>query len=248
MPMSISTTGISTQGIRLYLDASNPRSYIGSGSNWLSVHNTAVSASFPSGKLASYTYALPNGGIFGFSQTQNAMTNLPYGNPNNWTLMVWVRPGRSVTFPAESTSGAAAASDYNYILYPGWGPGSDSGAGLAVATNGVMIAEHQSAYAPPTLVHSTTINTWAHITAIYENKVPKLYINGVFAKTGTVSTKPNVYLSDFAQGSSAGIGGNPGGSFGGFQGDLAMFVSYDRVLSATEIANAFNTHRRRFGV
>jgi hypothetical protein len=240
--INISETGLPTSQMRLYLDASNPRSYSGTGNNWFSLTTASVSASFPSGKLASYSNQLQIGGLFGFSQTELANTNLPYGNPNNWTLMVWVKPGRSVTLPAESTSGTAAATSLNYILMPQFGPGSDSGAGLAVATNGVVIGEHQSGYAPPMLVYSTTINTWTHVAAVYENKVPKLYINGVLVRTATISTKTNVYLSDFA------TGGQPGGSFGGFQGDLAMFISYNRSLNASEIARAYNVHRRRFGV
>lgn len=246
--LNISETGLPTSQMRLYLDASNPRSYSGTGNNWFSLTTASVSASFPSGKLASYSDQLQIGGLFGFSQTELANTNLPYGNPNNWTLMVWVKPGRSVTLPAESTSGIAAAASLNYVLMPNFGPGSDSGAGLAVATNGVVIGEHQASYAPPMLVYSTTINTWTHIAAVYENKVPKLYINGVLVRTATISTKTNVYLSDFATGATTGIGGQPGSSFGGFQGDLAMFISYNRSLNASEIARAYNVHRRRFGV
>lgn len=250
MPMQISKIGqIPTSNIRLYLDSSNPRSYSGTGNEWISLATASVSASFPSGKLPPYSYELfGNGGIFTFNQSQNAVVSLPYGNPNNWTLMVWVKPGRSITLPVQSTSGTAAAADLNYILYPSFGPGSDSGAGLAVATNGVVIGEHQSSYAPPTLVHSATINTWTHITAVYDNKVPKLYINGVLVRTASASTKTNIYLSDFQQGTTVGIGGQPGGGFGGFQGSLGLYISYDNVLTATEILQAFNTHRRRFGV
>lgn len=250
--LNISETGLPTSQMRLYLDASNPKSYSGTGRDWLSLSNPTVSASFSQSREATYSNEIGVGGLFSFTQTQAAQPSISASSMpiNNWSIVAWIKPGRSVSLPAESTSGTSAAADLNYILMPrnAGGSGTESGGGLAVATNGVVIAEHAAFYAPPTLVHSTTINNWTHIAAVYENRVPKLYINGILVRTATISSRATVYLSDVSQGANVGIGGLPGGSFGGYAGNLAMFITYGRALNATEVSRAFNAHRRRFGV
>lgn len=251
--LNISETGLPTSQMRLYLDASNPRSYSGTGRNWISLQDSTVSASFSQSREVTYSNQIGVGGLFSFTQTQAAQPSISASSMpiNNWSIVTWIRPGRSMSLPAESTGGTSATADLNYILMPrnAGSAGTDSGAGLAVATNGVVIAEHAAGYAPPTLVYSTTINTWTHVAAIYENRVPKLYINGTLVRTATVSSRTTVYLSDVNQGANVGIGGLPGGgSFGAYNGDLAMFITYGRALSATEVSRAFNAHRRRFGV
>ena len=69
--------------------------------------------------------------------------------------------------------------------------------GVSVGTNGVSVYEHGDSYIPALLVWQSpsAITDWIHVAIVYQNKQPKLYINGQLVKTGLLSSKQFVYPS-----------------------------------------------------
>jgi hypothetical protein len=120
---------------------------------------------------------------------------------NNFTIEFWVKPQNAIKENmAEATSGYKnGINGQSYAIWPNWHDGTlnESGAGVSVGTNGVAVFEHADAYMPALLVHYTPISNtqWTHIAVVYNDKLPSLYINGVFAKTGLKSTKNIVFPS-----------------------------------------------------
>ncbi|MEZ0610589.1 LamG-like jellyroll fold domain-containing protein [Fibrella sp. WM1] len=121
---------------------------------------------------------------------------------NNFTVETWVKPTQPL--------GANGFSD-RYALHPVYGGGIQSaaytGVGLAVGTNGIRVYEHSDNYLNSQLEHLVSVSDWTHVAVVYENNVPKLYINGTLVKTGTASgriPKPGVALGGYNLGHYAG--------------------------------------------
>lgn len=150
---------------------------------------------------------------------------------NNFTMEVWVNPTATITLHSQSTSGTTGTGGTNgFVIFPAQGTANfgtnTAGAGFSVGTNGVCVFEHDASYIPSLLTWSGTLTGWNHIAIVYENKQPKLYVNGKLVATGLTSTKTNVYASNSEIGS---------GAYGNFSGSLDEIKIWNTALSQTEI-------------
>jgi plastocyanin len=165
-------------------------------------------------------------------------TNLVGINVDSWALAntfsytFWANPSRAHTIDTESTSGYAGYyNTHNFLLDPSWYEAGEVGAGISVATNGVSIYENGDSDFAPVLVYNAPISGWTQITVVYQNKQPKLYINGTLVRTGLTSRQRLVHLTpDY-------IGGGFYGYYGGSVDDTRI---YNRALTDTEITTIYN--------
>lgn len=151
---------------------------------------------------------------------------------NSFTIEFWVKPADTIHLDNEAITGISGISGQRYVIGPGRGEkGNAAGVGISVGTNGISVYEHSSYYLPALLVFPISITDWTHISIVYREKTPYLYINGEFKKQGLTSPKERVYVSGF-------IGGyEPYGYFVGFIRDLKIW-SYER--TETEIKENLN--------
>jgi hypothetical protein len=109
-----------------------------------------------------------------------------------------------------------------------YGPGH-VGAGVSVGRNGISVFESGSNYFPTPLVYSNAISGWTHVALVYNNRRPRLYVNGVLARTGLISPAPFIHASAGLGGSIHGIG------FGNFAGQLDEVRIWNTALSEAQI-------------
>lgn len=145
---------------------------------------------------------------------------------NTFSYSFWANPTMTHEIDSESTSGYAGFNGERYVLSPSWYEGGEVGAGVSVGTNGVSVYENGDSDMAPVLVYNAAISGWTHITVVYQNKQPKLYINGTLVRTGLTSRQRLVHLTpDY-------IGGGFYGYYGGSLDDLRV---YNRALTDSEI-------------
>jgi len=144
---------------------------------------------------------------------------------DTFTIEFWVQPYYTRSNTTESTSGTAGTSSQRYVITPEFRE-NGAGAGVSVGTNGISVFEHATGYLPSLLVHNVTISGWTHVAVVYENKTPKLFVNGTLAKVGLTSLQPHVYapkqFGDMY-------------SYGPFRGQLDEVGLYNRALTAAEV-------------
>lgn len=149
------------------------------------------------------------------------------GLVNTFTYSFWAYPTQTHTIDPESTSGYAGYSGQKrFAVSPSWYEAGEVDAGISVATNGVSVYENGDSDFAPLLVYNASISGWTHITVVFENKRPRLYINGVLVRTGLTSRQGIVH-------STPGYIG--GGFYGYYGGNLDDIRVYNRALSPTEI-------------
>jgi hypothetical protein len=213
---------IVTDGLVLYLDAANSRSYPGSGTTWNDLsRNELVGAqsgsTFP-------TYNTGNGGNLVFNNTPINLGNSSVLNLTNLTLSVWYRSTSSVN---QILIGKSYTT--SYYLNVGFNISA-----FSLWTNNTFLES-------PTL---TTLNNgnWHNISATMSGTTKTLYYDGVQIITGT-GTVPAVDNFNVIIGNS----GNPN-SNAPFVGSLGNVIIYNRALSATEITQNYNSQKSRFGL
>ncbi len=135
------------------------------------------------------------------------------GVDNNFTVSFYAKPEKSITIPEESTSGTAGVNnEIGYAVAPqhggDWGNENvDAGVGVSVGTNGIAVYEHGAAYMPALLAwkSDTPLTEWTHISVVYSNKTPSLFVNGIKMKTGLTSSR-TVHPSASSFGGAPGLG------------------------------------------
>ena len=222
-----------TDGLVLYLDAANTKSYPGSGITW-----TDLSRSGNSSELNGPTFNSANGGSIVFNGTNDFVeiqNQIQFDQTDPFTLSSWVK---------SNVSNELIINNEN-ILYTGYRLNINVNANIEIGLRSSISDD----IAIETL-NSINANTWYHIVGTYDGTSNvsgmKIYINGVEEDTNTISnTLTSSTLSN--QRTLLGIRRlspppNP------LRGNIANVQIYNRALSTIEITQNYNATRTRFGL
>ena len=223
-----------TDGLVLYLDAANTKSYPGSGITW-----TDLSRSGNSSELKGPTFNSGNGGSIVFDGTNDFVeiqNQIQFDQTDPFTLSSWVK--------SSNVSNELIINNEN-ILYTGYRLNINVNANIEIGLRSSISDD----IAIETL-NSINANTWYHIVGTYDGTSNvsgmKIYINGVEEDTNTISnTLTSSTLSN--QRTLLGIRRlspppDP------LRGNIANVQIYNRALSAQEVLQNYNATKTRFGL
>jgi hypothetical protein len=204
------------------LDAANPRSYQGSGTNWNDLTGTGYNFALANGPV----YSSGNLGYLTFDGVNDYATaaNNTALDTQTPTVEVWVKTNATTQngfwFEKGSVNSQYALFQEGAVIQWRLGPLGD------LSTN--------------TGTYMNTSN-WYQVVGTFTSGSRILYINGVQVNsnstTGTLSTNASgMYIGCY------GGGGYP------YNGNLSVCRVYNRVLSAAEVAQNFNALRGRYGI
>src|SRR5262249_29654909 len=86
-------------------------------------------------------------------------------------------------------------------------------------------------YFGPTLVHAARITNWTHVTVVYRDQRPSVYLNGKFEHEG-IKSEWNVH---------SGVGVSHKRGVGPFRGAIGDLTQFDRPLTEAEVAELAKT-------
>lgn len=144
---------------------------------------------------------------------------------DNFTMMAWVKAIDEHEIDEESNTGTSGTKGQRYVFGANHGQ-EFAGAGLSVGTNGISVYEHGTAYMSALAVYETGLGTgWNHVTVVYTERQPSIYLNGKLVKTGLVSARATVNAP-----TSVGSG-----NYGNFNGSVDEVRIVARSLTEEEI-------------
>ena len=223
-------TSIVSDGLMVYLDAANTRSYPGAGNTWYDLRGNRNFTLLNNPPF----FANSAGGSIGFTAANSHhATATSLSSMSTWTVEVWIfHTGVSTgTYPAiicEALGGGALnfalfSPNYsvsNFQLQTGYYVGN-----VWYWTNNYNIAQ----------------NNWYHVIGSYDGSNIKLYVNSVLQLTTAsvatpISSNSGIYL--MRRWDSADY----------FGGSLNTVKIYNRALTQQEIRQNFNATRDRYGI
>ncbi|MER5942508.1 LamG-like jellyroll fold domain-containing protein [Streptomyces sp. NPDC001928] len=143
---------------------------------------------------------------------------------DNFTISFWAAPDSPHEIDPESSDGTTGTSGQRYAYAPAHGSslgGPDhAGVGVSVGTNGVSVYEHADNYLPPVLVHEAPLSGWTHIAVVYEDRQPRLFVDGRLVRSrNNPSAMTAVHAAPDA------LGGMAYGHFHGRLDDIRVYGS-----------------------
>ena len=213
---------IVTDGLVLCLDAGNTKSYPGSGTTWTDISRNGNTGTLTNGP----TFSSANKGAIVFDGTNDCVVvnnNASILSSTAYTKIAWF-------YPTSFSTGNNIISGGNNGQHAFWLGGTTN---LRAGHNGVW----------DTVVSSTTLslNTW-YCGAVTFNTTTGwvLYLNAAVVDTDVSTTtftgNGEILIAAYSTG------------FNVFTGTIANSLVYNRVLTATEVAQNFNATRGRFGI
>jgi len=232
--MAVSTrNNIVTNGLVLYLDAANSKSYVSGSTTWSDVSGNRNSGSLVNGP----TFSSANGGSIVFDGVNDSVSinsNLSLDTNAGFTTNMWFKiTSSSLTYPTlftlktNSSSGLVLLLSNDIMYSP-----------LTFGWNGIS-------YKPSTTISTTLWNT---ISVVYNGSGIStisnftFYINGI--QSTLLSSGP---LSGIAQINTLGTL-NSGTSNFWFTGNIAQVQIYNKALTAQEILQNYNVTKTRFNL
>ena len=209
---------IVTEGLVLYLDAGNVKSYPLSGTAWSDISKQENNATL----FNSPTFNSSDGGSVVFDGTDDyCLAGTGLAITGNLTVTAWVRPS-SFTNQGNIVSKAA-----------------NLGYRMRFQSNGTfwMYSNTNTITSPS----AYTINNWFHTVGVFSSTGLRMYINGSIVQSNGTPFTPSYGVSSFI------VGGNST-TQELFQGRIANVSVYNRALNQTEITQNFNAQKTRFGL
>lgn len=147
-----------------------------------------------------------------------------------FTIDLWVRPGATQTTYADIFDNNHTGTQ-NFVCQQN--VNNVNQYEFAVINNGS---------ASGTGLFNLTANTWVNLTFTFDGTRARFFRNGVLELNGSSITGPINYSSPNLR-----LGGWYNGGRN-WNGQIAKFSTYNRVLSGTEIANNYNQNKTRFNL
>ncbi len=211
---------IVTDGLQVFLDAGNVRSYSGTGNTAFDLSGTGNTSALTNGP----TFNSSNLGAFVLDGTNDYILVKSQANilsKTAYTKLAWFY--------------VTSFSTSNNIISGGF---SGQHAFWLFASNR-LYAGHNGNWSTVTGGTTLSLSTWYHGAVTYNNSTGwVLYLNG--AQDGT-----SVDTTTFTGNQEISIGSY--GTGNNFTGRIASVQVYNRVLSASEIVQNYNATKRRYG-
>lgn len=227
---------IITDGLVLYLDAANTRSYPGSGTTWNDLSRGGNNGTLVNGP----TFNTGSGGSIVFDGVNDRVSrSSPINAGSNFTVNAWIYPTLLGT-----TRRAIVGNGYNYTSRQGWlfctaGGGINNTFFLSIGSDIAGVN------AP---ANTLSLNTWVYISATCQNGggAINLYRNGTII-TDVISTLSSGSIQYDINQFNVGFR-FVGGTADPFTGNIASVSIYNRILTQQEVLQNFNATRARYGV
>lgn len=218
-------TSIVMNGLVMYLDAANSRSYSGSGTSWYEISGSGSTATLSN----SPTFSSINNGGFIFNGS-NQYATVPTASrfdfsTGSTTVTAWFK---------------LTSSGYNCIV------SKRNGTGFQLYSLSGKLYADGAGTAGKSSSQSVNTGNIFYGAVVYDraSSLMRLYINGV--EDGNVALASTT-LTDVA-GVNIGRATLGGGSSDYFNGTIYQVQIYNRALSAAEIKQNYNATKRRFGL
>ncbi|NDD66425.1 hypothetical protein EBZ35_02070, partial [bacterium] len=143
------------------------------------------------------------------------------------TMIVVGQPTTAHEVDPQSIVGSTGSTGQRYVLYPTDLGDNQTSMGVSWGTNGITVYERSSNRWAPVLVSTEPVSGVSYATIEYNNRVPRLSINGK-----TVATQSNATLGTLAIANS--LGGQAGASTGFYQGLLGEVMVFNQLLSTSD--------------
>ena len=227
--MAVSTrNNIVTNGLVLYLDAANLKSYVSGSTTWSDMSGNGNNGTLVSGS----GYSNQNGGAITFDGVNDYVNcgNSATLNLNQHSICFWFYPKQDAT---------------KELIYKASSTNSSPGPYEVFQFVGNRIYYRLNANSTPNTTQTGTIpfilNTWQYICATYDNITMKTYINttlDINAPFTTTLTNSTGVLN---------IGAYTDAQYA-VLANIASVQIYNRALSAQEILQNYNATKTRFNL
>jgi len=223
---------IVTNGLVLYLDAANTRSYPGSGTSWTDLSRGGYVGTLINGP----TFDSSNGGSILFDGTNDLVEITNSTSLTSFTISTWFR----MTGPG--STGGPTNTIYNSLF------GINSGArrilvatstNTSIAEGRILVQMGGSNYFSSTAT-ATVTNRWNNVVYTWQANTATIYINGIAetpqSNSSVTFPAANLFLGAYS---------NPIVAYA-MKGNIAQTSIYDRTLSSQEILQNYNATKTRF--
>ena len=212
----------------LNLDASNQRSYLGSGSAWNDLSGRSTNGTL-SGVGNSLTISGSGSTIDSLYFNGSANASLVTGNFNygtsSRTIITWARAtafntyGHSFSYGTNTTGQATGIAQGN------------TGSAWGSYSSGVEFFSGGSAVA---------LNTWYQVATTYDGTNATVFVNGSIIVGPTAKTWSIVQNVAYV--------GRYVGTGEDWIGNISQVMFYNRALSSAEIVQIYNSQKKRYGL
>lgn len=223
---------IVTDGLALYMDAANPRSYPRTGTEWKDISKNVNSATLTNGP----TFSSENAGVIVFDGTNDYVdlnNRYNFTSVSSFSVQLWVYFLNHSDRPTAAADifgkGHFYANTWDIWLY------NTHQISFETRGNTTGITDNLDSAA-------LAINTWHNYAAVYNNTAKSAYVNGAFIGS---STYPGP--GDFNNGFNVYMGSRQGDLSRSLRGRISTACIYNRALSATEVLQNYNATKSRFG-
>jgi len=232
MPVIIGPKDIVTDGLILHLDASNPRSYSGSGTSWTDLSNNGYG-----GSLVGSTSYSTNPGRFDTNATTitqqsylstSSMITFLDGSEYTWDFFVKFRTSVQANF--NSLIGRNTTNPWLSIF-----PTNTSG-----NVWNVRYRQNGGTFHNTSNINYDMVNNWGNIVlSVDTSRNVNVYLNGGFKET--LNTTSTLFYVNIIGGGYLG-----GPNYCVLQGSIGSCRFYNRALSQKEIMQNYNSLQPRF--
>jgi len=229
---------IVTDGLVLYLDAANPKSFVSGSTVWNDLTTYRNNSNLTNGPI----YNSANGGSIIFDGNDDFVLGTSNINlSNNFTLQISIKPDTL----ASGNFMVIGDYQFSYASNLGWYIGIDNRPSLSVGNTIFISIGNDSSflYSAQNALITNNINTYI-VSFVCTNGLLSLYVNGIqtsgLAVNNTVRTI-NYSGTNFFVGKRVDYSSN-------YKGSYYNYLLYNRALSATEILQNYNALKKKFGL
>ena len=223
--------GIVTDGLKLWLDASNPLSYPGTGTLWRDLSGNGNNGTMING----VTYNAANGGVMSFDGVNDHII-IPHSTTlkpaNQITICAWVNASNLTNHRYHTIYRKEDGDNRHLFAFQEYGK---------ILSFGINIGGRYGEL-DASIITADYINKWVYVAATYDGFVASVYKNGE-----VIGIRYNSGLINTTGLSNVHIGSNSGSSEF-FTGLISGVLLYDRALTTEEMAQNYNASKSKYGL